>query len=78
MPMPNETSAKPIAMIVYGSWSRAGAGNFPGGRDFVFNLKNKGQDVGKISPRVPKAFIAQMNARKAQIISGKIKVPSKL
>jgi basic membrane protein A and related proteins len=49
------------------------------GRDLVFNLKNGGQGVGRFSPNCRcKAEIAKMNAIKKQIISGKIKPPSKL
>jgi basic membrane protein A and related proteins len=50
---------------------------YRGGRDLNFNLKNGGVAIGKISPRVPKAFIARMNALRPQIISGKIKPPVK-
>jgi basic membrane protein A len=53
-------------------------GTYKGGVDFVFNLKNNGVAIGKISPRVPKAFVARMNALKPQILSGKIKPPTKL
>ena len=53
-------------------------GRFRGGVNAVFNLKNKGVAVGKISPRVPKAFIRRMNALRPQIISGKIKPPKSL
>jgi basic membrane protein A len=49
-----------------------------GGKDVTFNLKNGGVGIGKISPKVPKAFVAKMNALKSQIISGKIKPPAKL
>jgi len=45
------------------------------GHDFVFNLKNSGVAVGKISPKVPKAYIARINALREQIIAGKIKPP---
>jgi hypothetical protein len=34
--------------------------------------------VGKTSKRVPKGFTTKMNAEKALIIKGKIKVPSTL
>ena len=34
--------------------------------------------VGKINPAVPKAFITKMNALKAKIIAGKVKVPATL
>ena len=51
---------------------------YPGGTDLNFNLKNKGVAIGKISPKVPKAFIAKMNAIGAQILAGKIKPPTTL
>jgi basic membrane protein A and related proteins len=50
-------------------------GTLAPGNDFVFNLKNGGVAVGKISPKVPKAYIAKINALKEQIIAGKIKPP---
>lgn len=53
-------------------------GLYPGGSDLNFNLKNKGVAVGKISPKVPKAFVAKMNAIGAQILAGKIKPPKTL
>jgi basic membrane protein A and related proteins len=52
-------------------------GTYKGGVDFNFNLRNNGVAIGKISPKVPKAFIAKMNALKPQILSGKIKPPTK-
>jgi basic membrane protein A len=53
-------------------------GLYQGGTDLNFNLKNKGVAVGKISPRVPKAYIKKMNAIGAQILAGKIKAPTTL
>jgi basic membrane protein A len=53
-------------------------GTYKGGTDLVFNLKNKGVAVGKISPKVPKAYITKMNALGAQILAGKIKPPTKV
>jgi basic membrane protein A len=53
-------------------------GTFKGGTDLNFNLKNKGVAVGKINSRVPKAFIARMNAIGKQILAGKIKPPTKV
>jgi basic membrane protein A len=53
-------------------------GAFKGGTDAVFNLKNNGVSVGKISSEVPKADIAKMNALKPLIVAGKIKPPTKL
>jgi basic membrane protein A len=72
------SGVKRVDTAVFTAFRESKAGKFPGGKDFVFNLKNGGQDVGKISPKVPKRFIAQMNALKPLIISGKIKPPSKL
>jgi basic membrane protein A len=54
------------------------SGKFPGGTDFVLNLKNNGVGVGKISPKVPKAWITLMNQYKSQIISGSLKPPATL
>jgi basic membrane protein A and related proteins len=47
------------------------------GGDLVFNLKNKGVALGKISAKakIPKAWLTQINKLKAQIIAGKIKPP---
>jgi basic membrane protein A and related proteins len=53
-------------------------GEVQGGRDLVFNLKNGGVSVGKVSSKVPRSFVARMNALKKQIIAGKIKVPTKV
>ena len=57
--------------------AKTGKGYKRGG-DLVFNLKNKGVALGKISKRarIPKAWITQINKLKAQIIAGKIKPPT--
>ena len=53
-------------------------GKYRGGTDAVFNLRNGGVAVGKISRRVPKAFVTKMNSLKPLIIQGKIKPPKSL
>jgi basic membrane protein A and related proteins len=53
-------------------------GKFRGGGNLLFNLKNKGMDVGKINPAVPQALIDKMNDLKQKIISGQVKVPAAL
>lgn len=63
---------------VYDTVTAAATGKFKGGTDLLFNLKNNGVGVGKINPSVPKAWITLMNSYKAQIIAGKLKVPSNL
>jgi len=57
---------------------QAQSGHFKGGQDLLFDLKNNGMGVGKINPVVPKSWITLMNHYKAQIISGKLKVPASL
>jgi basic membrane protein A len=51
---------------------------YKGGGDLVFNLKNSGVALGKISAKakIPKAWLAQLDTLKKQIISGKIKPPT--
>jgi len=63
---------------VYDAIQQAQAGKFQGGSDLVFNLKNGGMGVGRISPSVPKAWITLMNSYKARIIAGTLKVPTGL
>jgi basic membrane protein A len=51
-------------------------GTLTPGNDFVFDLKNGGVALGKVSSKVPKAYLAKVKALQAQIIAGKIKVPT--
>jgi basic membrane protein A len=72
------SGVKRVDTAVYTFYKLASEGKLGAGKDLVFDLKNKGQDVGKISNRVPQAFITKMNAEKAKIISGAISVPDAL
>jgi len=63
---------------VYDTILAASKGHFKGGQNLLFNLKNNGVGVGKISPKVPKSWITLMNSYKAKIIAGTLKVPSAL
>ncbi|MHB8641933.1 MAG: BMP family lipoprotein [Gaiellaceae bacterium] len=63
---------------VFDTVTQAAAGQFRGGTDLVFNLKNNGVGVGRINPSVPKAWVTLMNKYRAQIIAGTLKVPSAL
>ena len=72
------SGTKRVDTAVFDFFKLARDGKLGAGHDLVFNLKNHGQDVGKISTRVPKKFITKMNALRPLIISGKIKVPSTL
>jgi basic membrane protein A len=62
-----------VFLAIKGAMSGKG---FKGGSNLVFNLKNGGVALGKISPQVPKAYITQLNTLKKQIIAGKIKPPT--
>jgi basic membrane protein A and related proteins len=63
---------------VYDTILGAAKGHFKGGKDLLFNLKNNGVGVGKISPKVPKSWITLMNSYKTKIINGKLKPPAVL
>ena len=70
------SAVKRVDVGVYTVVKNVRNGQFKGGTDLRFTLKNKGISVGKIDPNVPASFVAKMNALKAKIIAGKIKVPS--
>jgi basic membrane protein A and related proteins len=53
-------------------------GTFRGGTDAVFNLRNAGVAVGRIDPRVPRAFVRRMNNLRPLIIRGRIRPPRTL
>jgi basic membrane protein A len=72
------SGVKRVDTAVYTAMRLNKAGTLKTGADLVFDLKNGGQDVGRISNKVPKAFVAKMNAIKRQIIAGKIKPPATL
>jgi basic membrane protein A len=67
------TSAlKRVDTSVYATVQQVLAGKFAGGKDAVFSLRNDGVGLGKISPKVPKAFVQQVEAIAQQIKSGKL------
>ncbi|HVV59290.1 MAG TPA: BMP family ABC transporter substrate-binding protein [Gaiellaceae bacterium] len=72
------SAVKRVDTGVFDAIQQAKAGKFNGGNDLVFDLKNNGVGVGKISPKVPKSWVTLMNSYKAKIISGKLKVPASL
>jgi basic membrane protein A len=72
------SGVKRVDTAVYTFYKLAKQNKLGTGKDLVFDLKNKGQDVGKISKKVPAKFVKAMNAQKAKIIKGKIKVPATL
>jgi basic membrane protein A len=72
------SGVKRVDTGVYDAIKRVQQGRFDGGSDVLFDLKNGGVGVGKISPKVPSAFITLMNSYKAKIIAGTLKVPASL
>jgi basic membrane protein A len=62
-----------VFLAIKGAMSGTG---FKAGGNLVFNLKNSGVALGKISPKVPKAFLTRINGLKKQIIAGTIKPPT--
>jgi basic membrane protein A len=70
------SAVKRVDLWVYRVINAAKTGKFKGGTNMRFTLKNGGVALGKVSKKVPKAYIAKVNALKKQIISGKIKVPT--
>jgi basic membrane protein A len=63
---------------VFEAIKQAQAGEFAGGTDLVFDLKNDGVGVGKINPSVPQEDIDLMNDYKARIVDGSLEVPAAL
>jgi basic membrane protein A len=72
------SAVKRVDRGVYLAIKGAEAGQFQGGKDLVFNLKNNGVALGKVSPNVPAKFLKTISGLRAQIIAGKIKPPTKV
>ena len=53
-------------------------GTLTTGGNSVFDLRNDGVALGKISPKVPRSFLAQVERIRREIVAGKISVPSTL
>ena len=72
------SATKKTDVGVYNTVLSAAAGQFKGGTDLVFNLKNHGVGVGRISPVVPASWIKLMNSYRTKIVAGTLKVPTGL
>jgi basic membrane protein A len=74
------SAVKRVDVGVFNAIRAAKAGKYKGGSNAVFNLKNKGVALGKISPKLKGKLRKQVLARVAvlqkQIIAGKIKIPT--
>jgi len=71
------TSAlKRVDNAVYDISAQALAGNLGGGGTKIYNLKNEGVDYATTGNHIPAKIIKEVDAIRADIIAGKIKVPS--
>lgn len=76
------SAVKRVDVGVFNTIKAAKDGKFRGGTNLVFNLKNSGVALGKISPRfkgpLKTKIMKKVNELKKQIIKGKIKPPTSL
>jgi len=74
------TSAmKRVDTSVYDTIKQVLAGTFAGGTNTVFDLRNNGVGLGKVSPKVPAADVANVKKIAEQIAAGGIKnIPTEL
>jgi basic membrane protein A and related proteins len=76
------SAVKRVDVGVFDAIKAAKNGTFKGGSNLVFNLKNNGVALGKISPRLKGALrtrvLAKVAVLRKGIISGKIKVPTSI
>ena len=70
------SAVKRVDRGVYLAIKGAQNGQFAGGSDLVFNLKNQGVALGKISPNVPASVLKTVAGLRAQIVAGTLKPPT--
>jgi basic membrane protein A len=70
------SAVKRVDVAVYDTIKSVQDGKFRGGEDGTFDLKNDGVALGKVSPKVPKSILDQVDTLKQQIIAGKITPPT--
>jgi len=70
------SAVKRVDVGIFTVVKAASDGTFKGGSDLNFDLKNNGVGLGKVSPKVPASILTQVNALKAKIIAGTVKVPT--
>jgi basic membrane protein A len=65
-------------LAVYRAIKLLTQGRLRTGGNYIYDLANGSVGLGKISPKVPRAFLRELDRIRAQIIAGKIKVPTTL
>jgi basic membrane protein A len=72
------TSAlKRVDVSVFTAVREVADGSFRGGRSVVFDVKNGGIGIGRISPEVPQALVAKVMKVRDELSAGTIVVPSR-
>jgi basic membrane protein A and related proteins len=72
------SAVKRVDTGVYLAIKGAQNGQFKGGANLTFNLKNNGVALGKISPNVPASVLKKVASLRKLIVAGKIKPPTKV
>jgi len=72
------SAVKRVDTGVYLAIKGAQSGQFKGGSDLTFDLKNNGVGLGKVSAVVPASVLKKVAQLRTQIVSGKIKPPTKV
>ena len=72
------SAVKRLDVAVYDLVRSLVRGTLTTGGDSVFDLRNGGVGLAKISPKVPRSFLAQVERIRREIVAGKISVPSTL
>jgi basic membrane protein A len=72
------SAVKRVDTGIYLAIKGAENGQFKGGSNLTFTLKNGGVGLGKVSPSVPASVLKQVATLRAQIVAGKIKPPLKV
>lgn len=64
-----------LDVSVFTAVRRLVKGTFTTGGDTIFDVRNGGVRLGKVSPEVPRSVLRRVDAVRRQIIGGKIEVP---
>ena len=71
----NVSAVNNVDKGVFDSIRMLADGRFGGGSDVIFDLRNGGVGLGRISPQVPRDVLRRVESVRKAIIAGKIKVP---
>jgi len=69
---------KRLDVAVFSTVKAFQEGRFSTRGDAIFALRNKGVGLGKVSPKVPRMYLHELDRIRAQIVAGTIRVPSRL